>query len=147
LKRLFTPPLLVAAFVAVSAAAPAAASAASCSPSAAGGEKAPALTGGGASFSESGNGGYSCTVAWRALVTPQYEAGGVWHTATEFAPRLHGDYASGSGHNWQDTGFTPTASADTPACSVNWRFTVDFFNTGNGNNFQTAASPQRGKTC
>jgi len=145
MKRLLTLTCTLATLAALSIAAPAIASAASCSPSAAGGEKAPALSGPG--IAESALGGYSCTVAWRALVTPQYEVSGVWHTATEVAPRVHGDYAAGSGHNWLDGEWDPTATADTPACSVRWRLNVDFVNTATGSNFQSTVSALLAATC
>jgi len=128
-------------------AAPATASAASCSPSAAGGEKAPALVTGGAGIHSSGNGGYSCTVAWRAITTPQYESGGTWHADAGIAPLIHGDYAAGSGHNWTEPETDPTLAADSPACSVRWRYNVDFYNTTTGVNFQSDVSPILGATC
>ena len=146
-KRITLPIAVVAAVAAFGVAMPAAASAASCSPSAVGGEKAPALVAGGAGVHSFGNGGYSCTVAWRAITTPQYESGGNWHVDTGIAPLIHGDYAAGSGHNWTEPETDPTLSVDTPACSVRWRYEVDFINTANGNNFQSDTSPFLAATC
>jgi hypothetical protein len=93
-------------------------------------------------------GGYNCTVGWYALVSPQYEAGGVWHTAVDMGPYpKHGNFAANTGHNWTDGEKDPSGTADTPACSVNWRLSVDFFNSATDNNFQSTVSGQLAKTC
>lgn len=128
----------------------ASASAASCSATGAGGEKAPALVNGGAGIHESAQGGYNCTVGWYALVSPQYESGGTWHTSIDAGgpyPK-HGNFAANTGHNWTDGEKDPqSGNPDFPACSVNWRFSVDLFNSSNDNNIQSTVSPQLAKTC
>ena len=120
--------------------------AASCSSTGIGGEKAPALVNGGAGIAESAAGGYNCTVGWYALVTPQYESGGTWHTAVDVGPYpKHGNFAANTGHNWTDGEKDPTS--EVPVCSFNWRFEVDFYNSSTNTNFATSISPELAKTC
>lgn len=136
----------------------ASAAGASCSSAPVGGENAPTVNTTAGTVSETGEQGYSCTVQWHAAVTPQYESGGTWHTATEVAPQFHPQFnlqPAGSVFEWPVQGrfltdpdwtWTPSASADTPVCAFNWRLVVDFLNSG-GSAFATSTSAQTAKTC
>ena len=149
MKRLVTLAALLAAVVTMATLATPAVYAASCSPARIGGEQQPTLRSDGVTLDELSAGGYNCTVAWHSLVTLQYETGGVFVTATELAPRRHPastNFTSLVDHTWQDNGWVPTGSADTPACSVNWRFHVDIYNA-NDVEIASAVSPELHKTC
>lgn len=159
MKRLFTLPLLVAAFVAVSAAAPAAASAASCSVTAKGGEKVPVI-GDDNSINEAAAQGYKCTVAWITELVPQYESSGTWHYANEIAPAFHPNtpdkfWPPNTAYNWSlitnaegdgDVALFATSPTYTPTCHFNWRWQLNFSGT-NHFVFFTDVSPVASKTC
>ena len=158
MKRIL--PIILLAFLATFAASPASAFAAkSCSVSGVGGEKAPDVEGDG-SVNEQGSQGYKCTVGWDADIVPQYKSGGTWHNASEVPPGFHPNtpdqfWPANTAYNWgptfngegdSDRAFFPSASADTPVCSVNWRFQLNFFDATHFV-FQSDVSPQTNKTC
>ena len=167
MKRLVTIPIL-AIVVLLAMPGVTRANAASCSAAAVGGEKAPAVDTTEGTVAESGEQGYKCTAQWQAGLFIQYEAGGTWHYANETAPGFHpntpntfqpanivfdwpldatGQHITEPGWVWQ-----PTASADTPVCSVNWRIEVDFYSSNTDSSglhpvFQVNDSPATHKTC
>ena len=158
--RKFIIPTIILAVIAAFAVTPAVASAAgSCSPSGKGGEKAPGV-GDDNSVEELGAQGYICTIAWDAEIQPEYESGGTWHYPPEIPPWFHPNtpdqfWPAGSAYNWSltlnaerdgDHVFFATGTEDTPACSFNWRFQVNFFGM-NHFVFQSDVSPQTNKTC